>query len=538
MTEQRIRLRAAGPASPAAHNREVHLLRPGPLYDADTGKLRLEVTADLLDDLLRVFERRRAEGGQIPVDWAHGSGDDTLAPELQSAVGQVEAMRVDPRLGLVGRLVYTDRGRSLVEDHRLDLGDETESSALYISPELVIRDVFARGTGERIGGAEILAISLTPRPAQNSMNCVLLSRCCRLQRDDESVTEEVSTMPDPQKIIAACESCIAACKACVAEAESVANPDSLVAACEACILACEALIGAGGDPESPAVKMCIAACKACAAVCRTMDNPTCETCATECDKCIAACSGSEELAEDGEEPEADEMSIEELKAENEALREQIAQLKASQDLADDRETMSRRPPNAGVRAPTPAAPRPTPTPAPTRAPQVAAPAHVQASRGPDPEIIRLKAEVDRLTAHKHVATQFMAAAQRREADLKLERELDNYEAAGLYAPGAPGDDGAPGLRRTYMFKLAQADRGLFDMEIERLRANPEGPDTMVYGHGGGGGAIGAPKSYEDRLYDEVLRLAAERKIDTSKIQSGEFLALQREAEKKLKGVRR
>ena len=77
---------------------------------------------------------------------------------------------------------YNERGLDVVNN---------AGGILWSSPEFVTGDVFSRDGGEKIGDAQLLAITLTPRPAQsnNKIDRVTLTERLEMNIDDMSIDE-------------------------------------------------------------------------------------------------------------------------------------------------------------------------------------------------------------------------------------------------------------------------------------------------------------------------------------------------------------
>ena len=114
----------------------------------------------LCAELLRVYRERRQQDPVI-IDWQHATspfnGGTPAPPESGSALGLIVdlEMRED---GLYAVPAYTEKGLKVVQD---------SGGVLWSSPEYVTGDIYSRDGGTKIGDAQLLAITLTPRPAQS-----------------------------------------------------------------------------------------------------------------------------------------------------------------------------------------------------------------------------------------------------------------------------------------------------------------------------------------------------------------------------------
>ena len=129
-----------------------------------------EIDQDLLSELVRVFKERR-EHDPVIIDWQHATspfqGGTPAPPESGSALGMIIdlEMRND---GLYAIPAYNERGLEVVKN---------AGGVLWSSPEYIHGEIFARDGGDKVGDAQLLAITLTPRPAQshNKIDRITLS---------------------------------------------------------------------------------------------------------------------------------------------------------------------------------------------------------------------------------------------------------------------------------------------------------------------------------------------------------------------------
>ena len=145
-------------------------LAAGKVSSRMSGELITEVTPEHLAELKRVFDSR-AGNDPVIIDWNHQSSPNAgmNTPETGGALGEVVALRLsDDGRQLIAVPAYNTRGLEVVE---------AAGGTLWSSPEFILGEVFARESGERTGGAQLLAITLTPRPQQaaSSVGRVTLS---------------------------------------------------------------------------------------------------------------------------------------------------------------------------------------------------------------------------------------------------------------------------------------------------------------------------------------------------------------------------
>ena len=117
------------------------------------------VTLAHLEDMARLIRERMTED-PVVVDWQHMSEPDAGAtPEAGAALGQIVDAWVDGD-GLVVVPALTRRGVRLVEE---------SEGVLWSSPSFFVGDVHARDdSGAVMASAQMLAVTLTPRPAQQA----------------------------------------------------------------------------------------------------------------------------------------------------------------------------------------------------------------------------------------------------------------------------------------------------------------------------------------------------------------------------------
>lgn len=129
-----------------------------------------KITIDDLNEMIRLFYERK-ESDPVIIDWNHATSPfmstQISSPETAMALGQIADLELKDE-GLIAYPLYTKKGAKIVE--------ESEGN-LWSSPEFVLGPVYARNGGEKIGNAQLLAVTLTPRPAQaqNKIDRILLT---------------------------------------------------------------------------------------------------------------------------------------------------------------------------------------------------------------------------------------------------------------------------------------------------------------------------------------------------------------------------
>ena len=136
-----------------------------------------EIDQDLLSELVRVFKERR-EHDPVIIDWQHATspfqGGTPAPPESGSALGMIIdlEMRSD---GLYAIPAYNERGLEVVKN---------AGGVLWSSPEYIHGEIYSRDGGDKVGDAQLLAITLTPRPAQSH------NKIDRITLSEESMMED------------------------------------------------------------------------------------------------------------------------------------------------------------------------------------------------------------------------------------------------------------------------------------------------------------------------------------------------------------
>jgi hypothetical protein len=149
---------------------DIKILSLGKVNSRVSGSTIQEITPQILSELVRVFYDRKGKDPVI-IDWNHQSSpfvnNGPSTPEQSMAFGEIADIYLkDDALFAVP--YYTQKGVELVEKSQ---------GLLYPSPEFQVGDLYSRdGNGEKIGNAQLLAVTLTPRPAQteNKISRVLL----------------------------------------------------------------------------------------------------------------------------------------------------------------------------------------------------------------------------------------------------------------------------------------------------------------------------------------------------------------------------
>jgi len=118
-----------------------------------------EITSVMLEEMLRVYQERK-EKDPVIIDWQHATSPFQGGPPAPPESGNALGMIIDLELredGLYAVPAYNERGLKVVSE---------AGGVLWSSPEFITGEVFDRLGGDKVGDAQLLAITLTPRPAQ------------------------------------------------------------------------------------------------------------------------------------------------------------------------------------------------------------------------------------------------------------------------------------------------------------------------------------------------------------------------------------
>ena len=115
---------------------------------------------ELLNEMVRVFNVRK-ESDPVIIDWQHATSpfqDGIQGPDAGNALGVIVDLELKDD-GLYAVPAYNERGLKVVNE---------AGGILWSSPEYLHGEIFTRDGGDKVGDAQLLAITLTPRPAQQS----------------------------------------------------------------------------------------------------------------------------------------------------------------------------------------------------------------------------------------------------------------------------------------------------------------------------------------------------------------------------------
>ena len=135
-----------------------------------------KIDHEMLAEMVRVFNDRK-ESDPVIIDWQHATSPyqsgSPAPPESGNALGLIIDLDLRDD-GLYATPAYNERGLDVVTQ---------AGGVLWSSPEFLAGEVFDRLGGSKIGDAQLLAITLTPRPAQ-----------AHNQIDRVTLTEEIQDM--------------------------------------------------------------------------------------------------------------------------------------------------------------------------------------------------------------------------------------------------------------------------------------------------------------------------------------------------------
>ena len=181
------------------------------------------ITLKDLEEIVRVFYERKTADNVI-IDWNHASSpyaSSLSSPDVSMALGQIADLEIKDG-GLYAYPLYTAKGAQIVE--------ESEGN-LWSSPEFIIGPVYARDGGNKIGDAQLLAVTLTPRPAQSQskIDRILLTEKLMDQAElqGKSVDELIAMLLEKDALVKQLEAKLSALES---EMESSVSEDAVLVA--------------------------------------------------------------------------------------------------------------------------------------------------------------------------------------------------------------------------------------------------------------------------------------------------------------------
>ena len=181
------------------------------------------ITMADLEEIVRVFYERK-NNDHVIIDWNHASSpyaSSLSSPDVSMALGQIADLEIKDE-GLYAYPLYTAKGAQIVE--------ESEGN-LWSSPEFIIGPVYARDGGNKIGDAQLLAVTLTPRPAQSQskIDRILLTEKLMDQTElqGKSVDELIAMLLEKDALVKQLEAKLSALES---EMESSVSEDAVLVA--------------------------------------------------------------------------------------------------------------------------------------------------------------------------------------------------------------------------------------------------------------------------------------------------------------------
>lgn len=148
-----------------------------------------EIDYEMLTEMVRVFNTRK-ENDPVIIDWQHATSPfqsgSPAPPESGNALGLIIDLDLRDD-GLYATPAYNERGLDVVTK---------AGGVLWSSPEFLAGEVFDRAGGSKVGDAQLLAITLTPRPAQSNdkIDRVTLTEEIQMDGIDNLSPEELKQM--------------------------------------------------------------------------------------------------------------------------------------------------------------------------------------------------------------------------------------------------------------------------------------------------------------------------------------------------------
>jgi len=168
------------------------------------------IDQELINELVRVYALR-ADSDPVIIDWNHATSpyrDTISSPDTGTALGIITDLEARDD-GLWATPAYNERGLEIIEN---------SGGVLWSSPEYLQGPIYARDGGEKVGSAQMLAITLTPRPAQahSTIDAIQLKENLLMDREEiEGLSPE-----DKTERIVALEAMIEELKAQITEMKS------------------------------------------------------------------------------------------------------------------------------------------------------------------------------------------------------------------------------------------------------------------------------------------------------------------------------
>lgn len=148
-----------------------------------------EIDMSMLAEMVRVFKERKDQD-PVVIDWQHATspyqGGSPAPPESGNALGLIIDLELKED-GLYAIPAYNERGLKVVQD---------AGGVLWSSPEFLAGEVYDRLGGAKVGDAQLLAVTLTPRPAQShdQIDRVILNERLEMDNIESMSADELRAM--------------------------------------------------------------------------------------------------------------------------------------------------------------------------------------------------------------------------------------------------------------------------------------------------------------------------------------------------------
>jgi len=173
--------------------KDLHVMRLGPLYDLETGEMVLNLTEEGAREISRTTQRMIEAGHFVPISFEHGieGGQRGQDGSDRRPYGQIDGVYYDEqRRGIYARKAWTKLGMGLLVAAMTGDG----KTAMRISPRVKMRPAYHPATGERLGESYMDVVSLTTLPRQDSMEAVALSRATVTTEREETKMEALEVL--------------------------------------------------------------------------------------------------------------------------------------------------------------------------------------------------------------------------------------------------------------------------------------------------------------------------------------------------------
>lgn len=171
----------------------LHVMRPGPLYDIEGGKV-FDLSPEDLHHIAGTTQALIDAGHVVPISFEHGIERGERPGSDRRPYGMATRVFFDEATGgIYAEKSWTKVGLKLVTDSLMADG----TTALRVSPRLQMTEAHHPTTGEQLGQAYIDTVSITTTPRQDSMEAVVMSRDTTDQTEEPATVSAVNQPPGP-----------------------------------------------------------------------------------------------------------------------------------------------------------------------------------------------------------------------------------------------------------------------------------------------------------------------------------------------------